>query len=102
MKKTLYILIVTCFAGCSNPQQEAQQFVDTYNGEYARLYYASSEASWATNTAIKEGDTLNAYHSRMADEALSSFTGSVENIEKAKKFLALRDKLTPLQVRQLE
>jgi peptidyl-dipeptidase A len=102
MKKTLYILIVTCFAGCFNPQKEAQQFVDAYNGEYARLYYASSEASWATNTAIKEGDTLNAYHSRIADEALSSFTGSVENIENAKKFLALRDKLTPLQVRQLE
>lgn len=103
MKNSLYLLLsLTLLAGCSNPQKEAQQFIDAYTKEYVKRYYASSEASWATNTAIKEGDTLNAYHSRVADEALSSFTGSVDNIEKARKFLAQRDKLEPLQVRQLE
>lgn len=103
MKNSLYLLLsFTLLSGCSNPQKEAQQFIDTYTTEYVKRYYASSEASWATNTAIKEGDTLNAYHSRVADEALSSFTGSVENIEKARKFLAQRDKLDSLQVRQLE
>src|SRR5688572_18560763 len=83
-------------------QQEAQTFLDTYSTEYAKLYYASAEAAWKTNTEIKEGDTLNAYNSRIADEALTAFTGSVENIEQTKKYLAQKDKLTPLQVRQLE
>ncbi len=83
-------------------QKEAQAFLDTYTAEYVKLYYASAEASWKTNTEIKEGDTLNAYNSRIADEAMTAFTGSVANIEATKKFLGMKDKLTPLQVRQLE
>ncbi|MBP7240097.1 MAG: M2 family metallopeptidase [Saprospiraceae bacterium] len=83
-------------------QKEAQAFLDTYTAEYVKLYYASAEASWKTNTEIKEGDTLNAYNSRIADEAMTAFTGSVANIEATKKFLGIKDKLTPLQVRQLE
>jgi peptidyl-dipeptidase A len=89
-------------AELSAEQKEAQTFLDTYTSEYVKRYYASGEASWKTNTEIKEGDTLNAYNSRIADEALTAFTGSVENIEQTKKFLAQKDKLTPLQVRQLE
>jgi len=83
-------------------QKDAQAFLDSYTQDYIQLYYASAEASWATNTEIKEGDTLNAYNSRIADEALTAFTGSVENIETTKKFLSQKDNLTPLQVRQLE
>ena len=100
------------FAACKNDnksaaqltaeQQEAQTFIDSYTAAYVKLYYASSEAAWKTNTEIKEGDTLNAYNSRIADEALTAFTGSVENIEKTRTLLAQKDKLTPLQVRQLE
>ena len=89
-------------AALSPEQQEAQAFLDSYTTEYVKRYYASAEASWKTNTEIKEGDTLNAYNSRIADEALTAFTGSVENIEQTKKFLAQKDKLTPIQVRQLE
>lgn len=83
-------------------QAEAQAFLDTYNLEYVRLAYALSLAEWQTNIDIREGDTLNAYNNRIADEAFTAFTGSVKNIENAKRFLALKDKLTPLQVRQLE
>lgn len=83
-------------------QMAAQSFIDNYNTEYVKLYYASAEAAWKTNTEIKEGDTLNAYQSRIADEALTAFTGSVENIDNARKYLSMKDKLTPLQVRQLE
>lgn len=104
-------IILIGFVACkteSNPaevtpeQKEAQAFLDTYTTEYVKLYYASAEASWKTNTEIKEGDTLNAYNSRIADEAMTAFTGSVANIEATKKFLGMKDKLTPLQVRQLE
>lgn len=83
-------------------QREVQTFLDSYNEAYQGLYYASALAAWKTNTEIKEGDTLNAYNSRIADEALTAFTGSVENIEQAKKFLGMKENLTPLQKRQLE
>lgn len=110
---TLFILAIVLsvlFACKSEPktveplaeQAEAQAFLDTYNLEYVRLAYASALAEWKTNTEIREGDTLNAYNSRIADEALTAFTGSVENIETTRKLLAQKDKLTPLQVRQLE
>ena len=86
----------------SAEQTEVQAFLDSFSQEYGRLYYASAQAAWKTNTEIRDGDTLNAYNSRIADEALTAFTGSVENIENARKYLALKDHLTPLQVRQLE
>ncbi len=116
MKPTLFIylcfLAFTVFSCKNEPktvqgeatpeQKEAQAFLDTYTSEYVKLYTASAEASWLINTEIKEGDTINAYKSRIADEAMTAFTGSVENIAKTKSFLAQKDKLTPLQVTQLE
>lgn len=102
MKNYHYLLIVFVIAGCRDQSSEIKTFLDEYNQTYTKLYYASSQASWKTNTEIREGDTLNAYHSRIADEALADFTGSVDNIENAKKFLKEKDKLDPLQVRQLE
>lgn len=109
---TLFALLLLITIGCKSEtkpasettaeQTEAQAFIDNYNTEYARLYYASALASWKTNTEIREGDTLNAYNSRIADEAMTAFTGSVENIENAKKYIAMKDKLTPIQARQLE
>ena len=102
MKKFSFALLLILVTRCSSPQNDAQKFIDAYNQGYLSLYIASTEASWKTNTEIKERDTLNAYHSRIADEALTAFTGSVENIEKAKKLLSAKDRLAPLQVRQLE
>lgn len=101
MKKILFLFPVIILA-CSNPKKDAQTFLDHYNLEYARVYTASAEASWKTNTDIREGDTLNAYHSRVADEAMAAFTGSSENIGKAKEFLTVKDQLDLLQVKQLQ
>jgi len=106
-----FIILITFFAckpenkATSEPTQEqkdAQAYLDTYTTEYINLYRNSAEASWLINTEIKEGDTMNAYTSRIADEALTAFTGSVDNIEKTKKFLGMKDKLTSLQVKQFE
>ena len=102
MKKLTVFLLLGLLAGCSNRKQEVQAFLDRYNETYSKLYYASAEAAWKTNTDIREGDTVNAYHSRVADEALTAFTGSVDNIQRARQFLQDRDDLDPLQVRQLE
>ena len=102
MRRYLPLLAILLWSACSNPQQDAQKFLDQYTKTYVERYTASSQAAWKTNIEIKEGDTVNAYNSRVADEALASFTGSVANIEQAQKFLAQKGTLTPLQIRQLE
>jgi peptidyl-dipeptidase A len=83
-------------------EKEAQDFLAGYNDEFKKLYYESAEAEWRSNTMIVEGDTVNAYQTRMANEALAAFTGSKENIEKARELLELRDQLTGLTAKQLE
>ena len=101
-KNKLWFLLIACIIGCADNRSEVETFLKDYNATYTDLYYKSSLASWTTNTEIREGDTLNAYNSRIADEALTAFTGSVENIENARRFLSQKDKLEPLQVRQLQ
>jgi peptidyl-dipeptidase A len=98
----VWILIFIALTACTNSQEKAQTFIDNYNNRFVELYYASSEAAWKTNTSIKEGDTLNAYNSKVADEALTAFTGSVENIESCRAFFADSAQLTRLQIRQLK
>jgi len=117
MKKTVLYAAALCAllsAGCggsgtsgdntagSREQQEAQAFIDKYTRQYVALYTAASEAHWKANIEIKPGDSTNALAEQKADEATAAFTGSIENIEQARKFLAMKDKLRPLQVKQLE
>jgi peptidyl-dipeptidase A len=83
-------------------QTDAQRYLTDYEREYQRLYYASALAEWESNTRIVEGDTTNAARTRAANEALAAFVGSVENINRIRGLLENRDRLTPLQVRQLE
>jgi len=92
-------LIISCG---QKPEKKAQAFLDTYNQEYQRLGYEVSKAEWETNTHIVEGDTVNAYHSRMAKEAAAQFTGSAENIETTQKLLERREKLSDKVVRELD
>jgi len=82
--------------------QDVQQFIDSYTTEYVKLYTAEQEAQWKSNTEIVEGDSTNTINAQKADEAMAAFTGSKENIEQAKKFLEQKDKLTDIQVKQLE
>jgi peptidyl-dipeptidase A len=83
-------------------QSAVQAYLDSYATQYQRLYAASSEAQWASNTRIVEGDSTNAVRQRAADEALNAFVGSTENINRIRAFLAAGSVLTPLQKRQLE
>ncbi|MDZ7362611.1 MAG: M2 family metallopeptidase [candidate division KSB1 bacterium] len=90
---------------CASPQKrraEAQAFIDEYTAKLKGLYYAANEAEWALNTKIVEGDTTNAVAARQAREALSNFTGSIENIDKTRALLRHKQDLLPLQVKQLE
>ncbi len=96
------LIIASCRATSAPADMSPQAFLDRYTKEYQELYYASSEAEWASNTKIIEGDETNALRTRSANEDLAEFTGSVENIEAARAFLAAPKALTELQKLQLE
>lgn len=107
-----WIVIVPALSSCASSggarpalehdSPEAQAFLDAYSPRYRALATASSEAQWLSNTHIVEGDSTNAERTKAADEALAAFTGSVENIEKARALLRKPAELAPLQKRQLE
>ncbi len=82
-------------------QSKVQTFLDSYNKKYQELSIISNEADWKSNIHIVEGDTTNATALNIASEEYAKYTGSSENIETAKKYLAQKEKLTELQVKQL-
>ncbi len=82
-------------------QDSVQSYLDSYNKKYQELSTISNEADWLSNTRIIEGDSTNSTATNKAQEEYAKFTGSIENIEKAKGFLAQKDKLVELQVKQL-
>lgn len=106
MKKQFYLFIGILFLwGCQSPeslQKKVEDYIDDYSLTFQQLYYESQKAEWASNTKIIEGDSTNAIHTRQANEALANFTGSIDNIEKIQNFLKSRDKLLPMQIRQLK
>lgn len=97
----LSLFIISCQSGIDY-QEKADKFIDDYTAKYLDLYYASSLADWALNTHIVEGDTMNTYRARVAEEDLANFSGSIENINEAKDLLSHRDKLSPLQIKIIE
>ncbi|MER3328887.1 MAG: M2 family metallopeptidase, partial [Candidatus Kapaibacterium sp.] len=82
-------------------QDSVQIYLDDYNNKVKELYYDASEAEWVLNTHIVEGDTLAEYEVKVASKAMADFTGSEENINTADGFLKVKEKLTPIQVKQL-
>lgn len=86
----------------SAAQKEVQAWLDDYNKQFQKLIVEVNEAQWIMQTHIVEGDTLSNYNAQKSDKAFADFTGSIENIEKAKKFLEKQEELTDLQVRQLK
>ncbi len=87
-------------ASCTKePKEQAAEFLNKYEKQYQQLFYEAGKAQWVANTDISD------VHDSLATEsskALARFLGSVEVINQTKGLLALRDKLDPLQVRQLE
>ena len=81
---------------------EVQTYLDEYNQKFQELLYAQNEAQWELNTKIVPGDTIASFNAGVADEAMSKFTGSKENSDKAKKYLERKTELDDIQVRQLD
>ena len=95
-------LVAACGRNNSALIAEAQAFIDQYTEQYLELQYTSAKAEWRSNTEIIEGDTTNAANTNRANQALADFTGSVNNIAQAQKFLQSKGQLDPLQVKQLD
>jgi peptidyl-dipeptidase A len=102
-------IVLVCACSSSGDSQateaeraDAQAFLDGYTQKFVALYTASQEAQWMSNTHIVEGDDTNSKRVQETGEAFSAFTGSVENIERARAMLAHKDHLTHSQVLQLE
>lgn len=90
-------------AACADPMRsEVDAFLASWSAEYQRLFHDWSLAEWESNTHIVEGDSTNAQRTKAARSAYLAFTGSTENIQRIREFLAERDRLTPLQARQLD
>lgn len=106
MRSSFFFCVILAFMACNTNKPvnnaEAQAFIDSYTDEYLKLYKASSEAEWAANTRIVEGDSTNAKEVERTGGEYAAFTGSISNIEKATEFLKDKSKLSELQEKQLE
>ena len=101
----IIFILLLLLLGCSKSsdiQKEVQSYLDNYNREYQKYAYEWNKGEWALNTHIVEGDTITVKQAQEAQQQYANFTGSKENIEKATDFLKRRDRLTDLQIRQLE
>lgn len=86
----------------TNIANDVTLFLDSYNKQYQELSTKANETQWKSQIYIVKGDTATSNATEKASQALANFTGSIENIEKIKKFLEHKDQLAPLQVEQLE
>jgi len=103
-KSLIVSLVLISLIGCSKSsdnQQEVQSYLDNYNKEFQKFSYEYNKGDWALNTHIVEGDTVTSRQAQEAQEQYARFTGSKENIEMATGYLKQKDKLTDLQVKQL-
>jgi peptidyl-dipeptidase A len=89
-------------AGNELLQSQAQVYLDSYNSNYKKLSTASNEGQWRLNTHIVVGDSTDSKAAAAFDEAIAKYTGSTANIDSAKKYLALKGELSPIQVKQFE
>lgn len=81
---------------------KVDSFLIDYNNKYKELTILSNDAQWKLLTHMVEGDTGISNSAERAQKTFADFTGSKENIETTRGFLAKKDKLSPLQVEQLE
>ena len=107
MKTIIFFLLAVLLTtmSCSknsDTQNEVQVYLDDYNKQYRQLGYEWNKGEWALNTKIVEGDTITSKNAQDAQAEYAKFTGSRENIEKAAKYLKLKNELTDLQIRQLK
>jgi peptidyl-dipeptidase A len=109
-KFPLIVIGIVLVVSCKPSEEErkaalhaqADAYLTSYNNEYKRLYTASQGAEWTLNTKIVKDDTVTQKLYETAKEQFASFLGSQANIDSARKYIALKDQLTPLQSREFD
>lgn len=81
---------------------KVDSFLTAYNQKWMELTTASNDATWKMLTHMVEGDTMASFLSEQKAKDLAAFTGNKQNIETTQEFLAKKDKLSAIQVEQLE
>lgn len=108
MKYFLLSIPLALLCSCTQPVvqselvNEVDSFLASYTETYLGLQAKSAEADWSLNTKIVDGDSSNSKAYEEAEGKVAEFTGSVEVIEKARRYLEGRAGLNDLQVRQLK
>ena len=108
MKHFLLSIPLALLCSCTQPVvqselvNEVDSFLASYTETYLGLQAKSAEADWSLNTKIVDGDNSNSKAYEEAEGKVAEFTGSVEVIEKARRYLEGRAGLNDLQVRQLK
>jgi peptidyl-dipeptidase A len=97
------IVLLACQSGASrSASADLDAYLSQYGQEFQRLSHESSLAEWESNTHIVEKDSTNSIRTRRANETLARFVGSSENITRIRGYLQDRDRLSPIQARQLD
>ncbi len=108
MKYFLLSIPLALLCSCTQPAvqselvNEVDSFLASYTETYLGLQAKSAEADWSLNTKIVDGDSSNSKAYEEAEGKVAEFTGSVEVIEKARRYLEGRAGLNDLQARQLK
>ena len=108
MKHFLLSIPLALLCSCTQPvvqselANEVDSFLASYTETYLGLQAKSAEADWSRNTKIVAGDSSNSKAYEEAEGKVAEFTGSVEVIEKARRYLEGRAGLNDLQARQLK
>ena len=108
MKHFLLSILLALLCSCTQPvvqselANEVDSFLASYTETYLGLQAKSAEADWSLNTKIVDGDSSNSKAYEEAEGKVAEFTGSVEVIEKARRYLEGRAGLNDLQARQLK
>ncbi|KAM3625521.1 uncharacterized protein V6R79_013443 [Siganus canaliculatus] len=95
------LLAVSCVSAQSELENQAQEFLDTFDREAMPLIYASSLASWAYNTNItqenadqmaEKGKAWSDFYSNKSDESQAFNIDSITNKTLKLQLMSLQDK----------
>lgn len=101
------IILSSCGSGDAQMDDKTlvskvDSFLVSYNNTWRQLNTEANEAQWALLTHIVEGDTATENKANRSNEKLAQFLGSADNITHTQEFLKKKDKLSAIQVEQLE
>ncbi|CAN5917353.1 M2 family metallopeptidase [soil metagenome] len=81
---------------------KVDSFLVSYNNTWRQLNIEANEGQWTLLTHLVKGDTASENKANRSNDKLAQFLGSAENITKTQEYLKKKDKLSPIQVEQLE